>query len=208
MDAVRWRHVIGFKPAAAAGAVPVNVKGEPYCLAVGRSWFQRDGTATSDRYSHGGISMAEMVVPAVSLKRVTTKLAQVVFDGIPDRIAVNEDESLTVAISIRNRGNVAVDFSIEGRTNLGDEILSESRRIGPGESRNLTMNLVGHYRQTALREIDPLGTVRAVSLRLRHTNLEGTMTEPPDGKVTIPVDVRPKATKLDTDALAGLDNVF
>jgi hypothetical protein len=207
MDAIRWRYVLGFTPAAATKPVVVNVHGEPHCLAVGRSWFQRDGTTSSDRYSHGGISMAEMVVPAVTLKRVTTKLALVVIENLPDRIAVDEDASVSVAICIRNRGNVAVNFAGDGRTNLGDNVLSQSGRIPPGDIRDLTFALLGRYRETAMREIDPSGTLRAVSLRLRHTGLDGSLTEPPDGQLTIPVDVRPKATKLDTDALAGLDNL-
>ena len=207
-NAVRWRYVLGFQPAAATNAVAVNVQGEAHHLAVGRAWFQRDGTASSARYSHGGVSMAEMVVPAVSLKRVTTKLARLVIEGLPDRITVNEEASAAVPVILRNQGNVAADFTLEGRTSLGEGVLTESGRLAPGETRAFTVNLVGSYRETALREADSAGTLRALSLRLRHTSLDGTMIEPPDGQATIPVDVRPKATKLDTDALAGLDNVF
>ncbi|GFP36193.1 hypothetical protein HKBW3S43_01981, partial [Candidatus Hakubella thermalkaliphila] len=43
---------------------------EPYTVATGRSWYGRPKGKFS-RYSHGGVSLDEMVVPGVVLKKVT-----------------------------------------------------------------------------------------------------------------------------------------
>lgn len=68
---LHWRYTVGFRPSLSPEAVGVEVKGEPHFLAVGRRWFCREGAKFPPRYSHGGVSLGEMVVPAVALKRVT-----------------------------------------------------------------------------------------------------------------------------------------
>ena len=63
-------------------------------LAVGRRWFCRDNTKQPARYSHGGVSLAEMVVPAVALKRVTSKSARATLEdtflSVTSRLESNE----------------------------------------------------------------------------------------------------------------------
>ena len=90
----------------------------------------------------------------------------------------------------------------------GDQALSFTEvSIAPGEAKKFCVKLQGRYKLTPAREVDPSGTLRAVSFRLRHTTLAGEMREPPGGQVTVPVQVKPKPTKLDTDALSSLDNI-
>lgn len=45
------------------------------------------------------------------------------------------------------------------------------------------------------------------TLRLRHTDLNDQWREALEGSQTIPVKVKPKKTKLDTDALRGFDDL-
>ena len=47
----------------------------------------------------------------------------------------------------------------------------------------------------------------AVTVRLRHTDLKGAWKEALDGLTTIPVKVKPKAVKLETDALKAFDDI-
>lgn len=206
-DDVRWRYVLGLQPASAPNAVAVTVREEAHALAVGRRWFCRDNTKQPTRYSHGGVSLAEMVVPAVALKRVTSKSARATLEGLPDALEIPEDQAQDVAFQLQNRGTVPVDFVVEARTNLGEELLRDQGTLPPGEAKKFSVKLQGRYKLTPAREVDPAGTLRAVSFRLRHTTLTGEMREPPGGQVTVPVQVKPKPTKLDTDALSSLDNI-
>jgi hypothetical protein len=207
-DDVRWRYTVGFRPASAPEAVEVEVKGEKHFLAVGRRWLCREGTKMPDRYSHGGVSLAEMVVPAAALKRVTTKSARASLEGLPESIELGEDQTEELAFQIRNRGTAGIKFTVEVRSNLGEELLKTDGSLNAGETRNLSVTLMGRYREKPLtREMDPAGSLRAVTFRLRHNTLSGEWQEPPGGQVTIPITVKPKPTKLDTNALAGLDNL-
>ena len=207
-DDVRWRYVVGFRPASAPAAVEVEVRGEKHFLSVGRQWFCREGTKNPDRYSHGGVSLAEMVVPAVALGRVTGKFARASLDGLPETLELAEDASEELVFQVRNGGTAGVEFIVEVRSNLGDELLRTQGSLPAGESRKLSVTLAGRYREKPVtREMDPTGTLRAVSFRLRHTTLSGEWQEPPGGQITLPVSVKPKPTKLDTDALASLDQL-
>jgi hypothetical protein len=206
-DDLQWRYAVGFAPKAASTTVAVDFNGETHHMAVGRQWFCREGTKQPARFAHGGCTLAEMVVPAVRLRRVTDKTVRLVLDGVPEQISVAEDAAQEFAVQLRNLGTVPVDYAIDAHTNLGEVLVQISGKLAATDARSFTLRLVGRYRQTPLRELDPNGTLNAVTLRLRHTNLDGAMTEPADGHVTVPVHVKPKATKLDTDALAGLDNL-
>jgi hypothetical protein len=206
-DDLQWRYAVGFAPKAAGATVPVEFNGEVYHMAVGRKWFCREGTKQPARFSHGGCTLAEMVVPAVRLKRVTSKTARVVLDGLPEQISLSEDSVCELPVQVRNLGTLPVDFVVEARTNLGEILVQASARLPAGEVRPIALRVVGRYRQTPLREVDPSGTLQAVMLRMRHTNVSGVMIEPADGQITVPVQVVPKSTKLDTEALAGLDNL-
>ena len=67
--------------------------------------------------------------------------------------------------------------------------------------------MLAKYKETSAREPDPNNTVTAVTVRLRHTDLEGSWREAIDGLTTIPVKVKPKPVKLETDALKNFDDV-
>jgi hypothetical protein len=54
-------------------------------LRYRRAW------STLFRYSHGGLSLSEVVVPAVRLERVTEKFAAMELTGLPSAIKVDED---------------------------------------------------------------------------------------------------------------------
>jgi hypothetical protein len=62
-------------------------------------------------------------------------------------------------------------------------------------------------KETSAREPDPNNTVTAVTVRLRHTDLKGSWREALDGLITIPVKVKPKPVKLETDALKSFGDV-
>ena len=205
---VRWRYTIGFSPKGLPEAVKITAGTEQYAVAVGRKWFRRETAKGTPRYSHGGLSLAEMVVPGFKLRRVTEKTAQVELDGLPSpAIAVGEDSSVDMGFVVRNSGNVAASFELRVRTNLGEEVLTQDGKLPPGGTFPIHCAIMGRYRETPSREIDTQGTLTAVSVRLRHTDMSGNWRDAIGGIETVPVIVQPKQTKLDTDALKGFDDI-
>lgn len=204
---VRWRYTVGFRPKGFPEAVQVTAGTEQYAVAVGRKWFRKETAKAVPRYSHGGLSLDEMVVPGFKLRRVTEKTAQMELEGVPvSTIAVAEDDSLELAFAVRNSGNVGASFELRVRTNLGEDILTQDGKLPAGGSYPVRCTVVGRYRETPSRELDMQGTLTAVSVRLRHTDLSGNWREVIGGMETVPVVVQPKQTKLDTDALKGFDD--
>lgn len=205
---VLYRYVKGFRPLSTPEAVEIDTSQEKYFLAVGRRWFRREEAKGGARYSHGGLSLAEMVVPAAVLQRVTEKAARIEVEGLPSTaIEVVEDQTVELSFTVHNTGNVDSEFEVTVRTNLGSELLSYRGRLLASGVFKVACHLKGSYRETSAREVDPNGTTTAVTVRLRHTDLKGNWRDAMDGTVTIPVKVVVKATKLETDALKGFDEI-
>jgi len=76
---------------------------EFYTVATGRRWFDRSG-GQPDRYSHGGVSLAEMVVPGIYLKKIETPVIALELD-VPESVSGKEDDTLTVSVKVTNSGN-------------------------------------------------------------------------------------------------------
>ena len=205
---VRYRYAKGFHPAAAPNALAVTVAGVEYWLAVGRQWFRREGSKFMPRYWRGGFSLAEIAVPGYLLKRVTEKQARTELEDLNALgVVVSEDDVAAYVFCVRNTGNVQIDFQLTVRNNLGDELLSNLGALAPGAVYKATCQLEGKYRQAASGEMDPEGTLTGITIRLRHTDLKSKWRDALDGLVTIPVGVQAKATKLETDALRGFDDI-
>lgn len=96
---------------------------EFYTVAKGRKWFDRAG-GKSDRYSHGGISLAEMVVPGVQLKKIEKQIIALEL-GAPEFVSGREDDVLSVKVSVSNVGNVRSDFKLSFTSNTGKEKTEE-----------------------------------------------------------------------------------
>ena len=169
---------------------------EPHALAVGHRSFCRDNAKPPTRYSHDGVSLAEMVEPAVAT-----------LEGLPATLEIPEDQAKDVAFQMQNHCTVPVEYVVQARTNLGEQLLHNQGTLPPGEAKKFSISVRGRYKLTFAREVDPSGTLRAVSFRLRHNTLAGEIRELPGGQITVPVQVKPKPTKLDTDALSCFDNI-
>ncbi|HNV00155.1 MAG TPA: hypothetical protein PKK20_09470, partial [Verrucomicrobiota bacterium] len=206
-ESIRWRYVEGFAPAAMPDAVKIAVGSQDVWMALGRRWFMREGTKTAPRYSHGGLSLAEAVVPGVVLRRVTEKTARAELLDLPTVLQAEEDAVAELPFTVRNTGNCDIEFDVRVINNLGQELFQQQAKLAPATTAKLTASVTARYRETPAREPDPAATVSAVTLRLRHTNLNGTWQEALDGRASIPVKIKPKAVKFDTDALKGFDDV-
>jgi hypothetical protein len=125
----------------------------------------------------------------------------------PVVISVGEDREVELEVTVRNKGNMQTSYELIIRTNLGDELLQQSGTLAPAARQSVKCLIRGTYRLTRTGEIDSTGSVAAVELRLRHTDKAGQWRAAADGIVNIPVKVQSKKTKLETDALAGFDEV-
>ena len=206
-DAVHYRYATQFVPKNLSSAVQVDAAGEPHTLCVGRSWLKREGASKAVRYSHGGISFSEMVVPAARLNRITEKRASVEISNLPEFVTVDEDAETEVQFFIKNQGTLEVEYDVTVRTNLDQVVLQESGKLQPAASRSVKFSITGTFRALPNRDTDAKATLKAMSVRLKHTNQAGQWRDAADGNLTIPVTVHPKKTKLTTDALAGFDDL-
>jgi hypothetical protein len=206
-ESIFYRYAKGGVPTALTHFVSVEVGGEPHTLCVGRTWLKRQGTGQMSRYSHGGVSLAEMVVPAARLMRVTEKVIAVELRDVPQTITVDEDDTTEVAFAVKNSGNVDAMFEVSARDSLDRELLKESGQLAPAGSRPLKLSLVGTYRTRPDGEVDSKATLTAITIRLRYRDQSGQWRDALDGISSFPVKVHPKKTKLVTDALSGFDDV-
>jgi hypothetical protein len=205
---VRYRFLKGFRPKDTGKVVEIPGSSEAYYVAVGRQWFRREGVTNTPRYDHGGISLAEMVVPGFLLQRVTEKEARIEIAGLSTAVlVVEEDGQGELCFNVENAGNVLVEFDIQARDNLGGELYHHRAKLAPRANYAVKIDVMGKYRETPSREMDPNGTVTAVNVKLRHTDLKGAWRDAIDGSMTVPVRVKAKKTRLVTDALSGLDEV-
>jgi hypothetical protein len=67
--------------------------------------------------------------------------------------------------------------------------------------------VIGRYETDLDRNPVPARTLTALLVKLGHAGLDGTMSWPNYGRQTVPVRVRPRTTKIDTDALKAFDDL-
>jgi hypothetical protein len=93
-----------------------------WTLPVGYYWYDRP-KGKPVRYSHGGISMAEMVVPGIMLKKILDR--QVILELLIDPISeCHEGEEVILSIVIYNRGTIGADVNLV--VNASGRILFQS----------------------------------------------------------------------------------
>jgi len=151
--------------------------------------------------------MAEMVIPGALMRRLTGKACRLTLENIPSHITVEEDATTDVALTLRNAGNVDMSVSLGVQDSLGNVLAKQDAQLSVGRKLTITSQVTGRYRQTAAREMDPPGTVTSVSIRIQHTDQDGRMKDFEEGTVVIPVRVKPKPTRLETDALKSFDDM-
>jgi len=130
-DPVRYRYIDGFSHEA---GMTVRYGDAVYTVAVGACWFRRaDGrNRAPDRYAHGGLSLAEMVVPGALLRRIGESRVELAMLA-PSREAVNvkEDEALPLDIVIENRGNKQAEFLLEIQADTDGQAQTFCSKVDP-----------------------------------------------------------------------------
>ncbi|MBT9168765.1 MAG: hypothetical protein DDT19_02113 [Syntrophomonadaceae bacterium] len=164
---------------------------EPYTVATGRSWYGRPKGKFS-RYSHGGVSLDEMVVPGVVLKKVTKPIIDFEM-SLPEEFEFLEDSPAVIEIEVLNRGNRESAFTLAVETEVGQGKTFE-RRLTP----KLRDRLDFHF--------TPELAMKSIRFVLSYKDAEGI--EKQDSR-RIGVQITPKKGKIeiDTSALDRLDQI-
>jgi hypothetical protein len=183
-----------------------NKQRTTFTLSVGGSWFQRErGKPT--RFAHGGVSLAEMTIPGVLLRPIAEKAARIELLALPSEMTIAEDQEEELAFEVVNCGNVEARFELAVETNLGERLLEKQGGLPPGKQERITCTVAGRYEADINRKPLAGKTTMAVFVTLAHSDLAGKMIRPGYGNQAVRVTVKPKSTKIDTDALKAFDGL-
>src|SRR5207253_1255591 len=110
------------------------------------AWWRREGETKSPRYDHGGLSLAEVVVPGAVLKRVMEKEVRAEFHQLPPLLNVPEDEDAELKAVVANGGNVPISYQILAQSNLGEDLGVQHGQLAPGSNATHKWTVHGKYR--------------------------------------------------------------
>jgi hypothetical protein len=152
---------------------------ESVTVPIGRAWFTREkGRYT--RYAHGGVSLPEMVVPGVVLRKLEAPEKIRLVITAPDRLRVQEDDDLEVPVTIRNDGTSRVTI----RVTIGP-VPGKTAELGRGAERSFTERLRAE-----------LG-LKFISILIEAKGADGRYAVVKGGSRQIPVTVKERADKVE-----------
>lgn len=136
------------------GAFPLKFSdGSEASLAIGKTWFLRP-KGHRKRYAHGGVSFAEMVVPAARLrvKQIEECRLQLI---APDQLTLVEETITPVMLTLRNVGTVSVTYTVTLMCNLLDLPVKPDHippaHLEAGESRPIALQVTAKNGLSVLR---------------------------------------------------------
>jgi len=141
-----------------------------FTVAVGRRWFARAGTRHPARYTHGGLSLAEMVVPGAVLRPIGAPLVRLTLEGFPRILTVQESEEAVIQFALASSGNRPAHFALEVTIDAAHENapLRQEGDLGPGQRLPIS------YRFTPIYADAPgeVGTER-ITVQVTYTDAAG-----------------------------------
>ncbi len=167
-----------------------------FTVAVGRRWFAREKTTRADRYTHGGLSLAEMVIPGAVLRPIVAPLVRLALEGFPRALSVREGEETVVVFTLVSSGNRPAHFTLEVGANTAREPLHQEGDLRP------RLRLPVSYRFTPVYADVPgeVGTER-VSVKVVYQDVEGKRRKL-SRSAAVTVEPRKDVVKF---SLGGLD---
>jgi hypothetical protein len=148
-------------------------------MLVGRAWFTREkGRYT--RYAHGGVSLPEMVVPGVVLRKLEAPEAIRLVITTPERLRVQEDDEVEVSIRIRNGGTGRVAI----RVTIG-QAPAQTAELSGGAERSFSDRLRGG-----------LG-LKFIAVLIEAKGIDGRYAVVKGGSRQIPVTLRERTDKVE-----------
>jgi hypothetical protein len=190
-DNIRYRYLT---TGAHDQGIPVAYdKTHHWCLAVGASWFERPKpTGKTPRYAHGGISLAEMVVPAVRIKKRPAKETGLLLEIVPPAPCAAGD-SIKLPVKLENLGAMKITVFLSCQV---------SGRLAAQESVDLTAG--APYTWLVPMKADP--KANQVTITAQYT-VPGKGKKTEKRHVTIPIKEVGSKVEMDTSALDVFDNM-
>ena len=173
-----------------------------FTVAVGRTWFRRaQASGPEPRYAHGGLSLAEMVVPGVLLRRITEKRLKIQWSVQPAKLELLEGETASLAILVENQGNVSGAVRLSAQADTAEAETLHTFDLAPGARKTLTYPVTAIYRKSRSGEEQ---STRGVKLNLEYTTPDGKLQKP---SKHVPVSVRQRTDRIEIDfgGLSDLD---
>lgn len=172
-----------------------------FTVAIGRRWFAREDTRKPDRYTHGGLSLAEMVVPGAVLRPIVTPEVRLAVEGFPRALTVREGEQVVVEFALVSSGNRPAHFTLEVGANTAREPLRQEEDIRPGQRLSIS------YRFTPIYADAPgeVSTER-VSVKVAYKDAQGKHRKL-SRSATITVEPRKDVVKFSLGGLDELDDL-
>jgi hypothetical protein len=167
-----------------------------FTVPIGQKWFKREDSTQSDRYAHGGLSLAEMVVPGAALQLITEKKILLEFDILPAVIDVKEDETTTASISISNSGNQPAAFELNYRLKPGQAAQVMRGELAPRERRDVSILVTSNVQPSRK-------TTEALRLDLKYIDASG---KPQIVSREIAVNVQKRTDKVEI-SFGGLEDL-
>ena len=168
-------------------------KAHQWCLAVGSSWFERPKpTGKTPRYSHGGISLAEMVVPAVRIRKRPAKEMGLLLEIVPPP-PCTAGESIKIPVKLENLGSIKITVSLSCLV---------SGRLAAQESVDLSAG--APYTWLVPLKADPKANQATITAQYTIPG-KGKKTE--KRHVTVPIKEVGTKVEMDTSALEVFDNM-
>ena len=201
---VRYRYITSHQvPDDLTEVYKVEYSGlrEEYTVAIGHRWFKRKGSRGGhDRYAHGGLSMAEMVIPGAVLKRITEKQMKPVISVQPTKLEMTEDETATLTLAVTNKGNVPVSGELAAHADTADQPDVYSIDLGPGEEYRVQHEVSAHCRT---RPDGTIESTQVVKVTFSYLDLTG---KPRKKSRRVPVSVQPRTDVVEID-FGGLPDI-
>ncbi|MFW6116592.1 MAG: PglZ domain-containing protein, partial [bacterium] len=165
-----------------------------YTVAQGRTWFEREGGRFS-RYSHGGISMSEMVVPGLAMQRIVEPFVKLSLSPLPRRLKVLEKEPHTISVTVHNSGNRPTEYEAVFATNTDPEQQVLRDTLGPHEAQEISYTFTPAY--------SPRPTDR-LTLHVTYSDAAGHQKAMPARSIGVTTEPRKDVVEID---LGGLDQL-
>jgi hypothetical protein len=148
-------------------------------VLIGRGWFDREGGRYT-RYAHGGLSLPEMVVPGVVLRKLEAPAAIRLEISAPERLRAQEDEMFDVAVAVKNVGTALITLRVT---------------IGQASARTAALDRGADQRFSETLNAD-LG-LKFVLILIEARGTDGRYAVVNGGSRQIPVSVKPRADKVE-----------
>ncbi len=172
-----------------------------YTVAVGKCWFKRaDWRGPVDRYAHGGLSFAEMAVPAAVLRRIVAPRLELEIETEPGSLQIAEGEVVTLTVRLTNRGNVLASGRLEIQADTAAEAVAYALELRPGEKQDHPYPVQAVYHR---RSDGTIEATQKVNVKLSYTDPQG---EAKTQRKRVTVEVRPRIDVVEID-FGGLDEL-